>query len=172
MITPNIRYYARLELCKEGIKTPKYRVVAEAGYYAPMESLKGKDGYISMYLQNQRKERDDIPAMWLQAKKSLNFTGLKNYFIDGKISGFAYGYPHDKKTYSKEAITNPFYEYREDGFLFLIKDDKTGVVPASMELIVLEGAKVLIAAYCKQLVMGGFDNVLKSLREQAKPVSI
>ena len=54
----------------------------------------------------------------------------------------------------------------------MIKDDKTGVVPASMELIVLEGAKVLIAAYCKQLVMGGFDNVLKSLREQAKPVSI
>jgi len=172
MITPNIRYYARLELCKEGIKTPKYRVVAEAGYYAPMESLKGKDGYISMYLQNQRKERDDIPAMWLQAKKSLNFTGLMNYFIDGKISCFAYGYPHDKKTYSKKAVPNPFYEYREDGFLFLIKDDKTGIVPASMELIVLEGSKVLIAAYCKQLVMGGFDEALSLLREQAKPVSI
>lgn len=172
MITPNIRYYARLELCKEGIKTPKYRVVAEAGYYAPMESLKGKDGYISMYLQNQRKERDDIPAMWLQAKKSLNFTGLKNYFIDGKISCFAYGYPHDKKTYSKKAVPNPFYEYREDGFLFLIKNDKTGVVPASMELIVLEGAKVLISSYNKMHVMGGFDDVLKSLREQSKPVSI
>lgn len=172
MITPNIRYYARLELCKEGIKTPKYRIVAEAGYYAPMECLKGKDGRVSMYLQNQRKERDDIPAMWLQAKKSLNFTGLKSYFIDGKISGFAYGYPNDKKIYSKKAIPNPFYEYKEDGFLFLIRDDKTGIVPASIELIVLEGAKVLIAAYCKQLVMGGFDEALSLLRGQAKPVSI
>ena len=172
MITPNIRYYARLELCKEGIKTPKYRVVAEAGYYAPMESLKGKDGYISMYLQNQRKERDDIPAIWLQAKKSLNFTGLKNYFIDGKISGFAYGYPSDEETYSKKAISNPFYEYKDDGFLFLIKDDKTGIVPASMELIVLGGAKSMIALHCKQLVMGGFDDDLSFYREQAKPVSI
>lgn len=172
MITPNIRYYARLELCKEGIKTPKYKIVAEAGYYAPMECLKGKDGRVSMYLQSQRKERDDIPAMWLQAKKSLNFTGLKSYFIDGKISGFAYGYPNDKKTYSKKSIPNPFYEYKEDGFLFLIKDDKTGIVPASMELIVLEGSKVLIAAYCKQLVMGGFDEALSLLREQAKPMSI
>ena len=172
MTTPNTRYYARLELCKEGIKPPKYRIVAEAGYYAPMESLKGKDGYISMYLQNQRKERDDIPAVWLQAKKSLNFTGLKLYFIDGKISGFAYGYPSDEETYSKKAIPNPFYEYREDGFLFLIKDDKTGIVPASMELIVLEGAKSMIALHCKQLVMGGFDDALSFLREQAKPVSI
>lgn len=63
-------------------------------------------------------------------------------------------------------------EYREDGFLFLIKNDKTGVAPASMELIVLEGAKVLISSYNKMHVMGGFDDVLKSLREQAKLVSI
>jgi hypothetical protein len=41
-----------------------------------------------------------------------------------------------------------------------------------MELIVLEGAKVLISSYNKMHVMGGFDDVLKSLREQAKPVSI
>lgn len=31
--------------------------------------------------------------MRLQAKNSLNFTGLKDYFVDGKLSGFAYGYP-------------------------------------------------------------------------------
>ena len=172
MITPNIRYYAKLERCKGAFKTPKYTIIEEAGYYAPMESLKGKDGRISMYLQNQRKGRDDIPAMWLQAKNSLNFTGLKYYFIDGKISGFAYGEPLDKKTYSKRNIVNPFYEYKEDGYLFLLNDDKTGVVPASIELLVLEKAKVLIAAYCKQMLMGGFDEALKLLREQAKPVSI
>jgi hypothetical protein len=170
MITPNIRYYARLELCKGDTKTPKYTITAEAGYFEPMESLKGKDGRISMYLQNRRKDRADIPSIWLQAKNSLNFTGLHSYFIDGKISGFAYGYPHDKKTYSKKAVPNPFYEYREDGFLFLIHDNNTGIVPAYIELIVLEDAKVLITAYCKQLLMGGFDESLKLLREQAKNV--
>ena len=80
MITPNIRYYAKIERCQGAFKTPNYTIIEEAGYYAPMESLKGKDGRISMYLQNQRKGRDDIPAMWLQAKNILNFTGLKSYF--------------------------------------------------------------------------------------------
>lgn len=170
MITPNIRYYARLELCKGGIKTPKYTITAEAGYFEPMESLKGKDGRISMYLQNRRKDRADIPPIWLQAKNSLNFTGLHNYFIDGKISGFAYGFPLDEETYSSKKKKNQFYEYKEDGFLFLIHDNNTGIVPAYIELIVLEDAKVLIAAYCKQLLMGGFDESLKLLREQAKNV--
>lgn len=172
MITPNIRYYAKLERCNGRIKTLKYRIMVESGYYAPMEKLKGKDGYISMYLQSQRNERNDIPAMWLQAKNSLNFTGLKSYFTDGKISGFAYGYPHDEKTYSKKTIPNPFFDYRNDGFLFIINDDITGVAPSNIELIVLEDAKPLIAAYCKQLLMGGFDEALKLLRGQAKPVSI
>lgn len=167
MITPNIHYYAKMERCVGAYKTPKYTIVAEAGYYAPMDNLRGKDGHISMYLQNQRKEKDGIPAMWLQAKNSLNFTGLKSYFIDGKISGFAYGYPHGGKTYSKRATPNPFYEYKEDGFLFLLHDDKTSVVPSSIELIVLENARVLIAAYCKQMLMGGFDEALKLLRSQA-----
>ena len=170
MITPNPRYYAKLERCKGAIKTPKFTIIEEAGYYAPMESLKGQDGRISMYLQNQRKKRDDIPELWLQAKGSLNFTGLHSFFIDGKMSGFAYGYPSDKKTYSSKKKNNPFYEYKDDGFLFLIHDDNTGVVPAFIELIVLEDAKLLIAAYRKQLLMGGFDEALNLLRKQARRV--
>lgn len=170
MINPKQRYYAKLERCKEGIKTPKYTIVKEAGYYAPMESLKGKDGHVSMYLQNQRKEKEDIPPMWLQAKNSLNFTGLKFYFIDGKISGYAYGYPLDEETYSKKDIKNPFFEYKNDGFLFLIHDDETGILPKYIELIVLEDAKPLIASYCKQLIMGGFDEALSLLRKQAQRV--
>ena len=68
---------------------------------------------------------------------------------------------------------NPFYEYKEDGFLFIIHpDDKdpNNLIPVSIELIVLEGAKVLISAYCKQLEMGGFDEALEQLRKQAQPL--
>lgn len=172
MRTPNIRYYARMERCKETFKTPKYRIVEFTGNYEPMESLKGKDGFISMYLQPQRKEREDIPAMWLQAKNSFNFTGLKWFFIDGKISGFAYGEPLEKETYSKREIPNPFYKFRNDGFLFLIHNDEKESVPAFIELLVLEGAKPLIAQHCKQLQMGGFDEALNRERKQAIPVSI
>ena len=171
MIAPNIRYYAKLvNTTQNGKKTPKFTITKQAGNYPPMELLKGRDGQISVYLMEKLKEGDNVPSMRLQAKDSLNLTGLKEYFVDGKLSGFAYGYPLDKPTYSEKGKANPFYDYKEDGFLFLIEQDESvpaNIVPTSIELIVLEGAKVLISAYCKQLVMGGFDEVLQALREQA-----
>lgn len=174
MSTPNIRYYARMvNTTQTGKKTPKYTITAQAGYYPPMEQLKGRDGKISVNLMEKLREGENIPSMRLQAKNSLNLTGLKEYFKDGKLSGYAYGYPLDKPTYSKDEKPNPFFEYKQDGFLFLIHQDEkdTGKeMPTSIELIVLEGARVLISAYCKQLVMGGFNDDLKQLREQAQPL--
>ena len=172
MNTPNVRYYAKMvNTTQKGKKTPKYTITAQAGYYPPMELLRGRDGQISMNLMEKLKEGDNVPSMRLQAKSSLNFTGLKDYFQDGKLSGFAYGYPLDKPTYSKDEKPNPFFDYKQDGFLFLIEQDEkdpTNLTPTSIELVVLEGAKVLISAYCKQLVMGGFDEALQALREQAQ----
>ena len=172
MNTPNVRYYAKMvNTTQNGKKTPKYTITAQAGYYPPMEQLRGRDGQISMNLMEKLKEGDNVPSMRLQAKNSLNFTGLKDYFQEGKLSGFAYGYPLDKQTYSKDEKPNPFFDYKQDGFLFLIEQDKkdpTNLTPTSIELVVLDGAKVLISAYCKQLVMGGFDEALQALREQAQ----
>ncbi len=174
MNTPNIRYYAKMvNTTQKDKKTPKFTILAQAGYYPPMEQLKGRDGLVSMNLMEKLKEGENVPSMRLQAKNSLNFTGLKEYFVDGKLSGFAYGYPLDKPTYSEKEKTNPFFEYKEDGFLFVIQSDESdteSLTPVVIELIVLEGAKVLISAYCKQLLMGGFDEVLQSLREQAQAV--
>ena len=172
MNTPKIRYYAKLvNTTQNGKKTPKFTLIMQAGYYPPMEQLKGRDGQISMYLMEKLKEGENVPSMRLQAIKSLNFTGLKDYFVDGKLSGFAYGYPLDKPTYSKDSKQNPFFEYKEDGFLFLIHQSEQAPesqTPDSIELVVLEGAKVLISAYCKQLLMGGFDEALEALRKQAQ----
>lgn len=168
MATPNIRYYAMLVYDANSKNTPKYNILKETGYYQPMDSIRGKDGKISFYLMEKLKEGANVPAMRLQAKGSLNFTGLKDYFINGKISGFAYGYPFGEKFYSKDKRLNPFYSYKEDGYLFIVSQEQQGNgVPASFELIVLEDAKVLISSYCKQLLMGGFDDVLNILRGQA-----
>ena len=172
MNTPNIRYYAKMvNTTQNGKKTPKFTIVEQAGYYPPMEDLKGRDGQISVNLMEKLKEGDNVPSMRLQAKNSLNFTGLKEYFIDGKLGGYAYGYPLDRPTYSNDEKPNPLFDYKDDGFLFVIhtdESDPTSIVPVVIELIVLEGAKVLISAYCKQLVMGGFDEALQALREQAQ----
>lgn len=174
MSSPNIRYYARMEDVTGGKKTPKYKVTKTAGYYPPMDALKGKGGAISFYLMASKDSgstKDNAPAMKLQGKNSLNFTGLKEYFKDGKISGFAYGYPLDKETYSKDNKPNPFYEYKTDCFLFVIHSGEASMgsqQPKAIELIVLEGARVMGAAYLKQLVMGGFDEDLQQVRSIAK----
>lgn len=178
MTTPNILYYAKMVLIANGKKTPKYVIIAQAGHYPPMEKLKGRNGLISMYLMEKLKEGENVPSMRLQAKDSLNFTGLKELFVDGKLSGVAYGYPLDAKTYSSKQKPNPFYEYKDDGYLFIVHQDKNAntaseeIRPIVIELIVLAGAKVLISSYCKQLMMGGFDEAIKSLREQAKQVDV
>lgn len=176
MITPNICYYAKMVYDTNSKKTPKYVITAQAGYYPPMEQIKARNGLISIYLMEKLKEGANIPSMRLQAKNSLNFTGLKEYFVDGRLSGFAYGYPLTDKTYSSKKKENPFYEYKGDGYLFIVHQDRNAntapeqIRPTVIELIVLDGAKVLISSSCKQLMMGGFDEAIKSLREQAKQV--
>ena len=171
MSTPRVKYYAKLvNTTQTGKVTPKYTITAQAGYYPPMEQLKGRDGLVSMNLMEKLKEGENVPSMRLQAKGSYNFTGLKEYFQDGKLSGFAYGYPDPRPTYSSKNKANPFFDCRQDGYLFLIQADQsdpTNTIPTSLELIVLDSAKVLISAYCKQLTMGGFDEVLQQLRVQA-----
>ena len=169
--TPKIRYYAKLVNSTEsGKKTPKYTIIGEAGYYPPMEQLRGRDNKISMNLMEKLKDDINVPSMRLQAKNSLNFTGLKDYFIDGELSGVAYGYPDDRPTYSSKNKPNPFYNFREDGYLFLIHQDENNpqnLIPVSIELMVLEGAKVMVSAYCKKLVEGGFNDELSKLRKLA-----
>ena len=171
MIT-NIRFYARM-LNTTQKATPKFTIVGAVGYYPPMELLRGRDTKVSMNLMEKLKEGENVPSMRLQAKGSLNFTGLKEWFVNGRLSGFAYGYPSNKPTYSKDNKPNPFYDYRNDGYLFVVHQDQSNpknLIPTEIELIVLEDARVLISSYCKLLVIGGFNEALENLRKQAKPL--
>lgn len=180
MILPDILYYAKMEYNANGKKTPKYTIVKEWGYFTPMEKIKGKDGLVSMYLmesQGHGSNKANAPAMKLQAKNSINFTGLKEYFNeDGTLSCYSYGYPSKDATYGKDKKENPFFNYKDNGYLFIIHQDKTAstaaerIRPAYIELLVLDGAAPLIASYRKMLMMGGFDDKLECLRKQAKSV--
>lgn len=174
---PKILFYALFEGVMSG-KTPKYILTAQVGYFPEMEKFKGRDGNISLNLLESRASghtKDNAPEMRLQAKGSFPFTGLKEYFIQGQLSGYSYGNPPDTKTYGKaKPKENPLYEHRQDAFLFLW--DKSELTPQGtpprFELMVLQDAKVLAAAYCKQLVMGGFDEQLKQLRLQAEAAKV
>lgn len=169
MNRPDILFYARMvNTTTLEMKSTKYTITEQTGFYPPMEELRGKGGKISMYLMEKLKEGLHVPSVRLQAKNSLNLTGLKDYYDNGKLSGFAYGYPFAEETYSKKKRPNPFYKYSQDGFLFIIHQNEQGnIIPTSIEMLVLKGAKVVIGGYCKQLALGGFDDELRQLREQA-----
>ena len=51
--------------------------------------------------------------------------------------------------------------------MFKIQTNADATKPVKIELLVLESAKPLIAAYCKMLQQGGFNEALTLLREQA-----
>lgn len=172
MNTPQIKYYAQMCL-QDGTKTPKYTITKAVGFMPEMEQLRGKDGRISFYLTEKLREGENVPSMRLQGKNSLNVTGLKEWFADGgKLSGYAYGYPLSTQTYSSKNRPNPLYPCKSDGFLFLVSEpgEQGGVTPKAIEMLVLTGAKSLVAAFCKMLAVGGFDEALRQLREQAQPL--
>lgn len=168
MSFPNIKYYALLEDTTGTRKTPKFTIAKAVGYYPQMNKLIGRNGKISFDFVEKLKEGLTVPACRLQAKNSLNFTGLKDLFVNGKITGFAYGYPLSTETYSSKNKPNPFYSCRNDGYLFRVYTDEKGTKPTKIELIVLEDAKQLIATYCKMLEQGGFNEALELLRKQAQ----
>lgn len=171
---PIIKCYAYFERVKNGGKTPKFTITRYCGHYPQLNELTGRDGKVSMYLMESQKSgsKQDAPPMKLQAKNSLNFTGLKDYFVNGRISGYAYGYPYDNATYKYKGtdVTNPFRECRNDAFLFKVHTDEKNADVEAMEMLVLDSAKVLAPAYCKQLMSGGFNDEISQLRFLAKSV--
>jgi hypothetical protein len=174
---PTINCYLKLErILNKEKKTARYDCTAFAGYYPPLEELKNGKGQLFLYLMRSSNDKSTTPEHYLQASKdSMNLTGLFHYWDEDKLSGFCSGYPSTKELFdNKKKTPNPFYENRNDAFLFIIHWDKDKQepipTPTAIEMIVLQDTKVLIDAYRKQLMLGGFDEELNSLRGQAKPI--
>lgn len=172
-------WYAEFQLStKEGKKTPKFTSIMEWGKYKPMDALRGRDGKISLYLQDSNqsgsKESTSTPPMRLQAKDSLNLTGLKNYYVGGVLSGYAFGNPYNKPTYGKSNKTNPYVENCTDGFLFRFKFAEGSNIPTGFEMIVIPDVGNLIVNHCEMLRIGGYNRFLDEVRKQAtdNPLSL
>lgn len=171
-------YYALFEYDRESGKTPVYVRTKAFGCYLPLSRLKCARGHnkgkvILYLLPKGENQPNNAPSMKLQAVKSINFTGLKDCFT---LSGCAYGYPNGEKTYSSKKMPNPFYENRNDGYLFLFhtQEDVSGngvgnkVIPGSFELLIFDNAKPIIASYCQQMKLGQFNALLSECRNRAR----
>lgn len=173
-MNPNIRMWAKFDFVPNSGTTPKYKLTTAYKWVDELKALVGRDGYISLYLCQKREMQPiNAPSMYLQAKGSYNLTGLKDLFRDGKPRGMAYGYPYRSITFGgKNPKPNPLLKYVDDGFLFLFHYDKEcgkPLVPASFEMLWLDGASKMIAQHCKALEMGGYDRELEKCRDEAIP---
>jgi hypothetical protein len=186
MILPAISAYLRLEqlpeyknVTRKGFaeprKQPRYDLTAVAGYWEALDKLKNFKGQLFFNLiptdKNEcRKQDGTTPEYYLQCtpakSKSINFSGIRFQHADKKETVYAAGEPSDRQTL-KGGVNNPMYDQRNDGFLFLFSNDMQ-----TLEVLVIEGGRLLIDAYRKQLSLGGFDEVLQLLRRQVKNTKV
>jgi len=146
-------------------KTPRYVATAQAGYFKPLQSIKNaKDETVMYYQRNDKCNPNSKAETRLQCKGSINFSSvyLQNMKIGEKLIG--YGEPPQTKEL-KGGKQNPFFENREDGYLFLIAHDLN-----TIEIIIVPNGRYLIQGVAKQLEDGQFNEALKQMRDTAKPM--
>lgn len=99
-------------------------------------------------------------AEWSLTGNGLNFSSI--YIDDLEFPEIGYGYPNANRLL-KDGSQNPLFEFRNDGYLFLMNKDYSEI-----EILVIPDGRNLISSYYQKLIDGGFDDDIQALRHQAK----
>ena len=146
-------------------------MTAIAGYWEALDKIKNYKGILFFNLiptdkNEYRKQDGTTPEYYLQCtpakSKAINFSGIRFLYADNKQSIFASGEPSNREILTG-GVRNPMYKQKNDAFLFLFSMNMQ-----KLEILVIEGGRLLIDAYRKQLSLGGFNEALEQLRNQAK----
>ena len=98
-------------------------------------------------------------AEWSLTGNGLNFSSI--YIDDLEFPEIGYGYPNANRLL-KDGSQNPLFEFRNDGYLFLMNKDYSEI-----EILVIPDGRNLISSYYQKLIDGGFDDDIQALRQQA-----
>jgi hypothetical protein len=147
-------------------KTPRYVVTASAGYFQPLEAMKGKDGRIAMFCQrNDKCNPKSTSETRLQCKGSINFSSI--YFLNLRNGETLIGYGEPPKQRELKAgkgtKPNPFYNNKEDGYLFIVSPDQK-----TIEILIIPGGRMLIQGYAAKLADGRLNEGINEMRKAAK----
>ena len=99
-------------------------------------------------------------AEWSLTGNGINFSSI--YIDDLDYPEIGYGYPNASRLLSNGS-QNPLFEFRNDGYLFLINKDYSEI-----ELLIIPDGRNLISSYYQKFIDGGFDDEVRELRKQAK----
>jgi len=98
---------------------------------------------------------------WSLTGNNLNFSSVYNE--DLNYQEYGYGNPNANK-FIGNGILNPMYEFRTDGYLFIVNKDWTEV-----EILIIPEGRNLISSYYQILIEGGYDELIQNFRKDAKP---
>jgi hypothetical protein len=99
-------------------------------------------------------------AEWSLTGNGLNFSSI--YIDDTDFPEIGYGYPNANR-YLSNGCLNPLFEFRNDGYLFIINSDYSEI-----EILIIPDGRNLISSYYQKMIDGGFDFEVNQLRQQAK----
>jgi len=97
---------------------------------------------------------------WSLTGNGLNFSSI--YIDDVDFPEIGYGYPNANRLL-KDGSQNPLFEFRNDGYLFLINKDYSEI-----ELLIIPDSRNLISSYYQKMIDGDFDDEVRQLRQQTK----
>lgn len=180
MITPEIIGFAEFHRILEPVirrgvaterKTPLYEAFTFSGAWEGFAALANRKGKIRLNLISadmnpNRKHDATSPAYFLQCRpagchQSFNLSGLRLLQITEKgvctFSGEPYPFPT-----LKNGDANPLFHCRNDGFLFILSEDKN-----TLDMLVLAGQRSLIDAYRNAAALGVYDAALDALKSTA-----
>lgn len=138
---------------------PCYEVTDIAGKFPPMEILKNAEGKIRLYL-NDTRGRVNAPDRtradkWLMGRESFNFSSI--YILTETTRTdyvFGCGTPNVSPTFGRTRKEfNPFYNYRNDGYVFVITPDYEQI-----KILVVQNGRYQIKQCAQQIAATYNDN--------------
>lgn len=139
--------------------------IAFSGEYKGLTNFINTQGHLSLYkvpakeLVNTHYKR---LSEWSLTNNNLNFSSI--YIEELEYPEYGYGYPNKNPFIGKERKPNPLYEFRNDGYLFIVNKDYTVI-----ELLIIIDGRNLISSYYQNLIDGYFDKQIEELRKASKP---
>ena len=151
---------------KTGASIPRFDLTKMAGSLPGLEDIANRKGQVVMYLQKTTgiiNSADGRRAeCFLMGKNSLNFSSI--YLLNRTAEGSPYvgfGNPMSAKTYGS-ARPNPFYQSRNDGYIFICAPDWSKV-----EVLVVPFGKYTIIGEAGMVQRGELAEEIEAIRQHS-----
>lgn len=136
----------------------------QIGNYKGLTNFVNSKGQLFLYKTECRQfvETDSKRiAEWSLTGNGLNLSSI--YIEDLEFSEIGYGYPNANRLL-KDGSNNPMFEFRNDGYLFLLNKDFSEI-----EIIIIPDARNMISSHYQKLIDGGYDDQIREMKKQAIP---